>query len=112
MVCGTIGRPCPKVQADEVRLNEVGPYRLPPPCIYLFPATIPAPRNNPTPKAQGLDNLELLSAFNTCFGGHTNEINSVDFDVENRGADMLRTTRVSRGGSVIQQSGATAIRRT
>jgi hypothetical protein len=36
----------------------------------------------------------------------------VDFDVENRGVDMLRTTRVSRGGLVVQESGATAIRRT
>ena len=112
MVCGTIGRPCPKVLANEERLNEVGPYRLPPPCIYLFPATIPAPRNNPNPKAQALDAVELLAAFNTCFGGQANEINSVDFDVENRGADTLRTTRVSRGGVVIQKSGATAIRRT
>jgi hypothetical protein len=112
MVCGTIGRPCPKVLADEARVVEVGPYRLPPPCIYLFPATIPAPRNNPNPKAQRLDAVELLSAFNACFGGCPDEINSVDFDVENRGADMLRTTRVSRGGVVTQESGATAIRRT
>jgi hypothetical protein len=112
MVCGTIGRPCPKVLANEQRLNEVGPYRLPPPCIYLFPATIPAPRNNPNPKAQILDAVELLSAFHACFGGQEDEINTVDFDVENRGADMLRTTRVSRGGVVIQESGATAIRRT
>lgn len=112
MVCGTIGRPCPKVLANEERLNEVGPYRLPPPCIYLFPATIPAPRNNPNPKAQNLDAVELLSAFHACFGGQENEVNAVDFDVENRGADMLRTTRVSRGGVVIQESGATAIRRT
>jgi hypothetical protein len=112
MVCGTIGRPCPKALANEERLNEVGPYRLPPPCIYLFPATIPAPRNNPNPKVQSLDAVELLSAFNTCFGGQADEVNTVDFDVENRGADMLRTTRISRKGVVIQESGATAIRRT
>lgn len=112
MVCGTIGRPCPKLLKNEGRLNEVGPYRLPPPCIYLFPATIPAPRNNPNPKAQGLDAVELLSAFNACFGGLADEINSVDFDVENRGPELLRTTRVSRGGIVTQVSGATAIRRT
>ncbi|MDE2595533.1 MAG: hypothetical protein KGL44_01515 [Sphingomonadales bacterium] len=112
MVCGTIGRPCPKVRAEEGRLSMVGPYRLPPPCIYLFPATIPAPRNNPHPRAQTLDSVELLSAFNACFGGRANEISSVDFAVENRGADLLRTTRVSRGGVVVQESGATAIRRT
>jgi hypothetical protein len=112
MVCGTIGRPCPKVTPNEERMNEVGPYRLPPPCIYLFPATIPAPRNNPNPRAQALDSVEILSAFSACFGGRADEVNSVDFDVRNRGVDMLRTTTVSRSGSVIQQSGATAIRRT
>ena len=112
MVCGTIGRPCPKVVSNEGRLTELGPYRLPPPCIYLFPATIPAPRNNPAPKAQVLEAVELLTAFNACFGGTANEINTVDFDVENRGADILRTTRVTRDGVVVQESAPTAIRRT
>lgn len=112
MVCGTIGRPCPKVAGNDGRMTELGPYRLPPPCIYLFPSTIPSPRNNPSPKAQNLDAVELLAAFNACFGGMPNEINSVDFDVENRGADMLRTTRVSRAGMVVQKSAPTAIRRT
>jgi hypothetical protein len=112
MVCGTIGRPCPKVAGNEGRLTEIGPYRLPPPCIYLFPATIPAPRNNPTPKAQALEAVELLAAFNACFGGMPSEISKVDFDVENRGADMFRTTRVTRDGIVVQKSAPTPIRRT
>src|SRR5271165_934827 len=42
MVCGTFGRPCPKLESDTTRFTVVGPYRLPPPCIYLFPVTIPA----------------------------------------------------------------------
>ena len=47
MVCGTIGRPCPKLFADASRITIVGPYSLPPPCLYILPATIPSPRNNP-----------------------------------------------------------------
>lgn len=111
MVCGTIGRLCPKIIGNGRRVTEVGPYRLPPPCIYLFPATVPAPRNNPAPQAQALEAVELLAAFNACFNGEQNEINSVDFEVMNRGADTLRTTRVSRGGNVVQKSAPTAIRR-
>lgn len=111
MVCGTLGRPCPKIIGNGRRVTKVGPFRLPPPCIYLFPATIPAPRNNSAPQAQALEAVELLAAFNACFNGERDEINSVDFEVMNRGVDTLRTTRVSRGGNVVQKSAPTAIRR-
>lgn len=111
MVCGTIGRPCPKVEGRPERLTEVAHYVLPPPCIYVLPATVPSPRNNPTPKAQALDDVELLRAFYDCFGGDPSEINYVDFEVQYRGVDLLRTTSVTRGGSVTRASEATAIRR-
>jgi hypothetical protein len=112
MVCGTIGRPCPKIQNQPQRLIDVGPFRLPPPCIYVLPATIPSPRNNPHPTAQRLEDVELLAAFNACFQGDPAEISYVDFQVQYRGADILRTTRVRRGGVVQQESSPTAIRRT
>lgn len=111
MVCGTIGRPCPKVRSDPSRLTEVGPYMLPPPCIYVFPATIPSPRNNPHPPAQQLDDVELLRAFNDCFQGQGGEINYVDFEVAYRGSDTVRTTTIRRGGGDQKVSDATAIRR-
>ena len=39
MVCGTIGRPCPKFDRPPApRTTEVAHYNLPPPCIYLFPS--------------------------------------------------------------------------
>lgn len=112
MVCGTLGRHCPKLQTTPERFTTVGPFRLPPPCLYVFPATIPSPRNNPHPAAQRLDEVELLAAFNTCFQGHAEEINYVDFAVEYRGADILRTTRVTRNGVVQKESTPTPIRRT
>lgn len=111
MVCGTIGRPCPKLALDPSRTTVVGPYTLPPPCIYVFPATIPSPRNNPHPPAQPLADVQILEALNDTFKGKLEEINFVTFEVANRGADMVRTTRVHRGGSEMRASNATPIQR-
>lgn len=112
MVCGTIGRPCPKLTAAPERVTAVGPYMLPPPCVYVLPATIPSARNNPTPVAQSLADVQLLTAFHNCFGGRPEEVNFVDFEVQHRGAETVRTTRIRRDGTVQQASNATPIRRT
>lgn len=111
MVCGTIGRPCPKVAIDQSRSTTVGPFVLPPPCIYVLPSTIPSPRNNPNPPAQRLDEVQLLRAFHDCFQGRDDEVSYVDFEVSYRGTDTLRKTRVVRNGVIQRESEATAIRR-
>ena len=111
MVCGTIGRPCPKTKDVQNRITELGPFLLPPPCIYLMPATVPTPRNNPHPKPQDIGDVHLLKAFHECFGGHDSELNYVDFEVQYQGTDIVRTTRIQRSGAVVQSSNATAIRR-
>ena len=111
MVCGTIGRPCPKVATDPARRTEVGPFTLPPPCLYLLPATIPSPRNNPNPQPQTLADVQILQAFNDCFRCEPEEINYVNFDVGYRDADTVRTTKITRDGEVQRESDPTAIRR-
>lgn len=111
MVCGTIGRPCPKTDNDEGRSTDVGPFRLPPPCIYVMPATIPSPRNNPHPTSQRLDDVEILKAFHQCFQGNDEEVNYVDFAVQYQGSDTVRKTRVIRGERTQRESEATPIRR-
>ncbi|MEN8136206.1 MAG: hypothetical protein ABFS18_11825 [Thermodesulfobacteriota bacterium] len=111
MVCGTIGRPCPKIKNKEERLSKVGPFKLAPPCIYVFPGTIPSPRNNPHPPSQSLKEVEILKAFHDCFKGQSEEVSYVDFKVDYRGADLVRTTRVKRGGTIQHESGLTAIQR-
>jgi hypothetical protein len=112
MVCGTVGRPCPKVAGEEgARVTALGHYKLPPPCIYMMPATIPSPRNNPNPAPQRLQDVEILQAFASCFHANDAEINSVGFTVSHDGADTVRTTIISRNGIVERQSGPTAIRR-
>ena len=111
MVCGTIGRKCPKLAGAADRITEVPPYSLPPPCLYVLPATIASPRNNPRPVAQELKDVQLLAAFHHCFRGHDDEVNYVDFEVEHHEAETVRRTRIRRGGSVARESDFTPIRR-
>lgn len=110
-ICGTLGRPCPKLARRDGRLTEVGPYRLTPPCIYLFPATIPSVRNNPNPEPHTLASVGFLSALHQCFGGDEDEINRVRFVVGYKGSEVVRTTTVERGGVIQHSSAATPIRR-
>jgi hypothetical protein len=111
MVCATIGRPCPKVANKPQRLTTVGHFMLPPACIYIFPSTIPHPRTNPRPTAQALNDVHFLKALHQCFKGTDDELNFVDFEVEYKGADIVRKTRIRRGRET-RESNATAIRRT
>jgi hypothetical protein len=111
MVCGTIGRPCPKIQKEPERVTELGPYRMPPPCLYLFPATIAAPRNNPTPQPHKLEELEFLSALYSSFRANEDDLYSVYYETRNHGADLQRLTRVDHGGTTVKASKWKAIRR-
>lgn len=112
MVCGTIGRPCPKLAnlAIGERRTTIGPFRVPPACIYLFPASIPSPAA-PVAIAQPLENVELLAAFHSCLEGRDDEINFVDIDVSGEDDEVVRRTMVRRGGLVQHASEMTAIRR-
>ncbi len=111
MMCGTVGRPCPKLQNAGDRQTIVTHFKLPPPCIYLLPATVGSARNNPKPRAQSLADVHLLKAFHDCFGGKPEELNYVDFEVEYRGNDLFRRTRVRRAGETVQESRPTPVQR-
>lgn len=111
MVCGTVGRPCPKLIGEPERITAISQYKLPPVCIYVMPGTIASPRNNPRPVAQSLDDVQLLKAFHECFHGRDDEVNYVDFEVEHDGAETVRRTCIRRGGSVARKSELTPIRR-
>lgn len=111
MVCGTVGRLCPKITDANDRRITIGPFVLPPPCIYVMPATIPSPRNNPHPAPQRLEDVQLLKAFHDCFKGQDDEVSFVDFEVRHQGPDTERKTRVVRAGVVQRESDMTAIRR-
>jgi hypothetical protein len=112
MICGTPGRPCPKIRAPEGtdRKTSIGPFTTPPPCIYVFPAKIPSAAN-PHARAQLLKKVELLAAFQKAFGGRDDEINYVDFELSERDDELQRRTVIRRAGIVQQASDMTAIQR-
>jgi hypothetical protein len=110
--CGTELRPCPKLTySDNQRATTVGQFRLPPPCIYLFPRTVPSVRNSPNPEPHTLESVGFLSALNSCFGGFPEEINRVRFKVAYQGGDTVRTTAIERDNIVQKESKPTPIRR-
>ncbi len=112
MICGTLGRPCPKLAALDgaVRRTAVGPFLTPPPCIYVFPAVIPS-RAHPRSTAQALEQVELLAAFHAAFGGRAEEGNYVDFEVGEQADELFRRTVIRRAGVVQHASDMTAIQR-
>jgi len=111
-LCGTVARPCPKLERGPgERKTTVGQFRLPPPCIYLFPRTVPVVRTNPNPEPNRLDDVGFLKALNDCFGGYLDEINRVRFVAAHNERETVRTTSIERGGQVQRTSRPTPIRR-
>lgn len=112
MICGTMGRPCPKLAAldGDVRRTNLGPFTTPPPCIYVLPGAIPS-LDAPLAKAQALNQVELLQAFQNAFGGRDEEVNYVDIQIAQQGDQLMRRTLISRGGLEQHASDMTAIRR-
>lgn len=112
MICGTLGRPCPKLAtlAERVRRTAVGPFLTPPPCIYVFPSTIPS-RTRPHATAQALDQVELLAAFQAAFAGDPAEVNYVDFEIGEQADELFRRTVIRRDGLVQHASEMTVIQR-
>jgi hypothetical protein len=109
--CGTQARICPKLKREDGRLITVGQHQLPPPCIYLFPQTLPTPKNNPHPEPHTLAEVSFLKALHDCFGGYSDEVNKVRFLVTHKGGDTVRTTSIERDGQLQKASAATTIRR-
>jgi hypothetical protein len=112
MICGSVGRPCPKLGAfgGAAQRTSVGPFVTPPPCIYVFPAEIPS-RARPQSAARALGEVELLAAFHKAFGGSDDEVNYVDFEVSEQGDELFRRTVIRRADTVQHASEMTAIQR-
>lgn len=111
MVCGTKGRPCPKISSAESRCTSVGNRIVPPPCIYLFPRTIPDPRNNPVPPCHGLSEVGFLRILHSVFQGDEDDVVEVGIRVRMTGPDLERKTFYHRAGVLIRESQWTRFRR-
>lgn len=108
-LCGRPGRPCPKIA--EGRGVEVDGVMIPPPCVYLFPRTIPDPRNNPTPATLRLSEVAFAAALLQHFGGDERDVTEVQIEARMREANVERRTTLTRAGRIVRQSGWTELRR-
>jgi hypothetical protein len=111
MLCGTAARPCPKLLADSGRTTQLGTFRLPPPCIYLFPRTVPDARNNPKPPPWKLDELTFLSTLAKSFNALKSEVISVALEVSAKESEIQRRTIFMQNGRLIDQSKPTTLKR-
>lgn len=111
MLCGTLARPCPKLAADPARAVDIGGKSLPPPCIYLFPRTVPDARNNPHPASWQLGDVHFLNVLAEAFAVPAKEAISVEIHVKMASANVQRQTRFIRDGALLHESGWTTVRR-
>ena len=112
MVCGTPGRPCPKLHIDPSRGVRINAGRtVPPPCIYLFPRSIPDPRNNPHPATWRLNEVEFLHALWRCFKGDSSDVVEISIESRMSDADVQRRTILRRDGRQCAASDWTTLKR-
>lgn len=111
MLCGTAGRPCPKLVDDPKRATVIDGKRMPPPCLYLFPRSIPDPRNNPTPPCWRFDEVKLIKALWSSLKGDENDVVEVRVEARILGVETQRKTRYFRSGVEFSSSGWTTIQR-
>ena len=110
-ICGTVGRPCPKLAGETAsRTTEIGPWRLTPPCLYLLPSEIPSP-SQPCPPPRSLDQSPLLAALHQAFAGRDEELNLVTIELSTANDEVARRTTITRAGEIAAQSDFTVIRR-
>jgi len=102
MLCGSIGRPCPKLKAGTGE---------PPPCLYTFPSSISDPRNNPAPTLREIDALSFAAAMKATFGCESSSLNQVHFESKYENNALVRRTTVFRDNEEQKQSRWTELRR-
>jgi len=111
LICGTVGRPCPKLANPERATLLANGRAVPPPCLYLFPRSLPNPRNNPHPAVWKLEEVRLLHTLWKNFQGRPEDLIQVQIETRMEGADIQRRTRFTRQGEEFSTSGWTTIRR-
>lgn len=111
-LCGTEQRICPKLLANPTRATDLGfASPVPPPCLYLFPRTIPDYRNNPNPAPWPLKEIRIMEVLHRVFKGDQDDTAEVRFEAQHNGKDVTRITRICRAGVEMRVSKAQEIRR-
>jgi hypothetical protein len=111
MLCGN-ARECPKLAVDEARATTLASGKsVPPPCIYLFPRSIPDPRNNPNPRPWELSDQRFLAALSKAFHGDANDVVKVEIAVQMGGAHVERKCTFVSNGRTLAETNWTPIAR-
>lgn len=110
-LCNTGGRPCPKMEGNPDAGTDLGKRRVPPPCIYVFPRTVPDPRNNPKPGVGKLDDVKFLRVLHDAFRGGAGDVTQVILEARMEKADICRMTSLVREGIEIFSSEFSPIKR-
>jgi len=108
-LCGDPGRPCPKIAAG--RGVKIKGHHTPPPCIYLFPRTVPDPRNNPNPAVWKIEEVKLANALLLEYGGDTRDVTEVHIHARMNGVNVERKTTLKRSGKIVTESDWTELKR-
>ncbi len=111
MLCGTKGRICPKLTGQLHRITSIDNLQLPPPCLYLFPRTIPDPRNNPGPACWNIGDVKFLDILYHAFRCDSQDVVEIGIEVRMSGSDVERRTIWKRDGVTITESKWTKIKR-
>ena len=117
MLCGTPARPCPKVADNPGLFSEIegasgAKFRVPPPCVYLLPKTIPDPRNNKNPRCARLEEVKFTKTLLAQFAGTKLDVVEVQVSVRSKGDEVERLVCLSRDGQEIARSKWAKIKRT
>lgn len=108
-LCGGLGRPCPKIAAG--RGITINGHSVPPPCIYLFPRTIPDARNNPNPAVWKVEEVKLAYALLLEFGGDEQDVTEVHIHARMKEASVERKTTLKRANKIVTESDWTELKR-
>ncbi len=111
MLCGTKGRICPKVATQPGRRTHIASFDLPPPCLYLFPRTIPDVRNNPNPVCRKIDQVRFLKILYDVFKCNAEDVVEIGIEARVSGSDIERRTVWKRNSQIVVESQWTKIKR-
>lgn len=111
-LCGTADRPCPKLLLGQSKTTDIGQHSVPPPCIYILPATVPEPYHNPEPPVRKLEDVKFLSILNKAFGGDASGVHSVGIAIKQSAERRQRKTKIVRNGVTVRESKWSTIKRT
>jgi len=112
MLCGSAGRPCPKLTWKPAKRGwRAGKRTIPPPCIFLFPRSRPHPRDNPMAEPWQPGDLAFVQALQTGSNSDARDITSVRIETRMDGVQLQRRTILLRGGDIAAMSRWTTLKR-